>query len=285
MDGSDGDAAVLWRASPRRRRPLPPVVYLPGLGPHATGSTPRQRLLQRLEVLGLARTFEVWLVARRTPVPPDATIADLASDHARAVRARFDRPIDVVGESTGGSIALQLAIDHPEQVRRLVLVSAAARMRRQGERAQREAAGDVRAGRARAAAATILGTTTERPALRLLLRAAGYLLGRLAIGSSDRDLVRTIDAEDGFDVTGDLGAVSAPTLLIGGGEDGYYSPELLARTAARMPDAVHLDLPRKGHLSAMLDRSVRKAIRDHLLPGVAPESAGGEGATDRRGTG
>ncbi|HET6825733.1 MAG TPA: hypothetical protein VFH64_07390, partial [Amnibacterium sp.] len=69
-----------------------------------------------------------------------------------------------------------------------------------------------------------------------------------------------------FDLQRDLSKVKAPTLLIGGGRDGYYSPELLARTAAGMPDAVHLDLPRKGHLSAMVDGSVRRAIRAHLEP-------------------
>ena len=262
--GSGG--TFLWKASRPRRRAAPPVVFLPGLGPHSTGRTVAQRLLQRLEVLRLAGTFEVWLVGRRGRLRRGTTIADLAEEHAAAIRCRFDRPVDVIGESTGGSIALQLALDHPEVVKRLVLVSAAARLRHRGEEAQEEVADRVREGRPREAAATMLAMTDDRRIRKRLLRVIGLVLGRLAIGRNDRDLVLTIEAEDGFDLQRDLSKVKAPTLLIGGGRDGYYSPELLARTAAGMPDAVHLDLPRKGHLSAMVDGSVRRAIRAHLEP-------------------
>lgn len=267
-------ATFLWRASPPRLHPAPPVVYLPGLGPHSTGRTPGQRLLQRFEVLGLARHFDVWVVGRRRPLQRGTSIADLAEEHASAIRRRFDHAVDVIGESTGGSIALQLALDHPDVVRRLVLVSAAARLRRRGEKAQEEAADRVREGHPREAAATILATTNEHPIRRRLLQLAGLVLGRLVIGRDDRELVLTIEAEDGFDLERDLSEVSAPTLLIGGGRDGYYSPELLARTAARIPDAVHVDLPRKGHLTAMVDRAVRRAIRAYLQREGHPASTG-----------
>ncbi|MBW4042544.1 MAG: alpha/beta hydrolase [Acidobacteria bacterium] len=242
------------------------MVYLPGLGPHSTGRTRGQRLLQRFEVLGLARPFDVWLVGRRTPVSPGSSIADLAAEHASAIRGRFDHPVDVVGESTGGSIALRLALDHPDVVKRLVLVSAAARLRESGEKAQARAADRVRAGRPRAAAAIVLGTTSEGPIRRRLLSFAGYVLGRVVIGDDDGELVRIMDAEDGFDLGRELGEVTAPTLLIGGGRDGYYSPQLLGLTAARMPDARHVELPRKGHLSAIAEPRVWHLIRDHLRP-------------------
>ena len=235
-------------------------------------------MLQRFEVLALARTFEVWLVGRRSRVREGASIADLAAEHASAIRSRFDHPVDVIGESTGGSIALQLAVDHPEVVHRLVLVSAAALLREQGAEAQQDAAASVREGHPRDAAATILATTNDHPIRQRLLYLGGYVLGRLVIGRSDAELLRTIDAEDDFDLRRQLSRVSAPTLLIGGGRDGYYSPGLLEQTAAGIPDAVHVDLPRKGHLSAMLDSAVGRAIRAHLRPDAhqgTPEQAEG----------
>lgn len=200
-------------------------------------------------------------------MPKGTSMTDLARDHAAAILARFPDGVDVVGESTGGSIALRLAIDHPGAVRRLVVISAAGRMRRRGAEAQNATADDLRAGDPRAAAATMLAGTDDRRAVRAVLRLVGLLAGRLAIGFADRDLVRLIDAEDGFDVEGELERIAAPTVLIGGHRDGYFSPELLARAARRIPDAVAVDLPGKGHLSAALDGSVRKVIRERLLPG------------------
>lgn len=271
------DGSFLWRASPRLRS-APPVVFLPGLGAHSLGRTRGQRLLQRLEVLGLARTFQVWLLARRAPLRRGITIEDLAEEHAEAIRARFGRAVDVIGESTGGSVALQLAGKHPELVNRLVIVSAAARMRREGQRAQLDAAQSIRRGDRRRAAGAMLGTTTRQAGRARMLWAAGYLLGPLVIGRDGEDLAVMIDAEDGFDVRADLARISAPTLLIGGERDGYYSPDILDETAAILPNAVHLQLPRKGHLSVARDRTVRHAIHHYLL-----DSASDPGSGPRRG--
>lgn len=265
---ASANASYLWRASTPRSGSVPPVVFLPGLGPQTVGRTRAQRLLQRLEVLGLAGEFEVWLLARRAALRPGTTIEDLAQEHAEAIRLRFDRPVDVIGESTGGSVALQLAVTHPQLVNRLVIVSAAARMRQEGQTAQRGVARSIRGGDRRRAAGAMLGMTTRHAGRARLLRLLGYLLGSLAIGGDDDGLAVMIDAEDGFDIRADLANISAPTLLIGGAQDGYYTPGILRETAARIPNAAHLQLPRKGHLSVGLDRGVRRAIREYLRAGA-----------------
>lgn len=263
--------AFLWRASPPRLRSVSPVVFLPGLGPHFVGRTLFQRLLQRLEVFALARTFEVWLLARKAPLRRGTTIEDLAEEQAEAIRARFEGAVDVIGVSTGGSVALLLAVKHPELVNRLVVVSAAAWMRTEGQQAQRDAAQSIRAGDRRRAAGRMLSTTTRRPRRARLLWAAGYLLGSLVIGRDGQDLAVMIEAEDGFDVRADLARISAPTLLIGGGQDGYYSPEIFEDTTGRIPNAVHLQLPGKGHLNVALNRTVQHAI-DHYLQRALTDS-------------
>jgi pimeloyl-ACP methyl ester carboxylesterase len=51
------------------------------------------------------------------------SMAALAAEHADALREAFAEPVDLLGMSTGGSIAQQLAAEHPRVVRRLVLVS------------------------------------------------------------------------------------------------------------------------------------------------------------------
>lgn len=254
----------LWRAWSGRPVGGRPVVFLPGVGAHSVGRTPGQRALQRVEVLPLAGTFPVWLPGRDGSLREGITMEDLATEYADAIRSRFAGPVDVIGESTGGSVALQLAIMFPELVNRLVLVSAAARMGRRGQQAQRCAARSLRAGNRRHAAALLLGMTTTRPVVGHLLRLGGLVLGSVAIGRDDANLAALLEAEDSFDVRSGLSRVLASTLLIGGDRDGYYSPEIMDATALGLPQAVYVRLGRQGHLSVAVNATVRRAIRHHL---------------------
>jgi pimeloyl-ACP methyl ester carboxylesterase len=72
--------------------------------------------------------MQVWWVNRRTGLAAGVTMAELAADYAEGISRWFVGPIDVLGVSTGGSVALQLAADHPDVVCRLVLVSSACRL-------------------------------------------------------------------------------------------------------------------------------------------------------------
>src|SRR5262245_17289255 len=105
-----------------------PLVLLAGLSP-TTGidgeGMPRMMLGPLAE---LARSRRVVVFNRRPGLPRGMTMADLAREHAVAIREGLGAAIDVVGVSTGGSIAQQLAADHPHVVGRLGLVSTACRL-------------------------------------------------------------------------------------------------------------------------------------------------------------
>jgi pimeloyl-ACP methyl ester carboxylesterase len=61
-----------------------------------------------------------WPGFGSNPPRPDVTSAD---DLYRLIEASLDRPVDVVAQSMGGLFAIRAALEHPDVVRRLVLVA------------------------------------------------------------------------------------------------------------------------------------------------------------------
>ncbi len=76
----------------------------------------------------VAKLFTVYLFDRRTDMPKDYKIRDMAADTAAAMKAAGIEKADVFGVSQGGMIAQFIAIDHPELVNSLVLGSTSSRV-------------------------------------------------------------------------------------------------------------------------------------------------------------
>jgi 3-oxoadipate enol-lactonase len=68
----------------------------------------------------------------QSPYAPPLTILGIASSLDRLLRSLNAAPAHVVGISMGGAVALQLAVDFPGSVKRLVLVNTFARLRPKG---------------------------------------------------------------------------------------------------------------------------------------------------------
>jgi pimeloyl-ACP methyl ester carboxylesterase len=74
------------------------------------------------------------------------------------------------------------------------------------------------------------------------------------------DMLVTVAAEDTFDACPQLHRITAPTLLVAGGRDRYYSPELFRQTAERIPHG-HLRLyPDKGHAGMLTHKPATREI-------------------------
>src|SRR5215218_2318240 len=141
----------------------PPLVVLSAFTAEHANPTGAARRFYLQPLRPLARQFTVYLVNRKPGLQPGSTINDLAGHYADALGRKFSEPVAVVGVSTGGSIAQQFAIDHPQLVRRLVLVASAYRLAPAGRRMQRDLARFTSAGqprRAWAATGPTLATTT-----------------------------------------------------------------------------------------------------------------------------
>jgi pimeloyl-ACP methyl ester carboxylesterase len=201
----------------------------------------------------LARDYTVDVVNRRPNMQVGATISDMAADYAAMIETELTPPVDVVGVSTGGTVALQLAADRPDLLRRLVVYSSAHRlgdpakavMLRIAERARERRWGAV----AGEMAAFLwlprhrVGQLVTSP-IRWLASAVGWIAWRRLDPS---DLVITIEAEDAFDIGLRLGEIRVPTLIVAGGRDPAYPAGLVRATAAGIPGSRLLLYPDKGH--------------------------------------
>jgi pimeloyl-ACP methyl ester carboxylesterase len=240
-----------------------PLVSLAGLSP-TTGFEGDGMVRTTLGPLAaLARTRRVVLFNRRAGLPRGMTMAALAAEHADAIRAGFGEPVDVLGTSTGGSIAQQLAAEHPDAVARLVLVSTACRLGPLGKSLQRRVAARVRAGADAQALAVIAASLVPPWRGQLAAGVAGRLLGPRLIRGDLGDMATTIEAEDDFDLAR-LPAIRAPTLILAGRDDRFYTPELFAETARLIPGATLRLLDGRGHITVMRDRRFQVALPEFL---------------------
>lgn len=228
----------------------PPLLAVSGLTPEHKNPTGFERRTELGRVALLSEHVTVYLVNRRPGVPAGTTMSDLAGDYAQAIQHELGGgPVAVHGVSTGGSLALQLAVDHPELVRRLVVVSAAYRLGPGGQQAQRDLGNSIAAGDARGAWARF-GRAVAPGATGPLVAGAMWAMASQLTPDDPSDLLATIAAEDAFDVLDGLGRITAPTLVIGGERDPLYSPDLFRRTADGIPGGRLVLLRGKGHLGA-----------------------------------
>lgn len=182
----------------------------------------------------------------RSSAPPEVTVQAMAEDIAQFLKRTEAVPAHVVGISMGGAVAQQLALDHPEVVRRLVLVNTFARLRPQGLSGWLYFL-------ARAVLARFLGPErqAEMVARRLFPHPEQKLLRENIIRriaqtnpctyrSAMRSLMR-------FDATGRLSQLRMPVLVITGAEDTTVPPPVQQALAQAIPGARHVVVERSGH--------------------------------------
>lgn len=225
------------------------AIFMPGLSFTSEPSKPAT----------VGRLWKSWLqpikrhdltffeVGRRGDLPPGSTAEAIADDYAAVIRENWGKPVGVMGTSTGGGYAQWLAIRHPDLVDRLVLGYTGHRIAPRALVEQRQAVEHFLAGRWRAGYA-IFGAWFM-PNHRRLAGAAFWALGPYVMGRP-RDLrVLRLDADsdDGFDASGRIGEIRAPTLVVSGGRDAAYPPDLTRELVAGIPGARHIEYPKAGH--------------------------------------
>ncbi len=182
----------------------------------------------------------------RSSAPPEVTIQAMAEDMALFLEQMTAAPAHVVGISMGGAVAQQLALDHPEMVRRLVLVNTAAHLR------PRNLSGWLYV-LARAVLAFVISPErqAELVAKRLFPRPEQEVLRKniyqrivrtnpCAYRSAMRSIMR-------LDLRGRLGELRMPVLVVTGAEDTTVPPPVQEELARGIPGARHVVVEGSGH--------------------------------------
>ncbi|HUA45538.1 MAG TPA: alpha/beta fold hydrolase [Solirubrobacteraceae bacterium] len=230
-----------------------PLVLLHGLGANrlvwrrAAPRLARERLVLCPDIPGLGGS---------PPAGPGFRLDEVAATLADALAERARGPFDLLGTSLGGAVAVYLAVQRPELVRRLVLAApagftpwpwplAAAGAGAVSERAiaLRRGVGARVAGSATVRRTLLFGAVAEPERLsagdaRLLFEASR---GSERIGAALKAVLRA-------DLRPLLDGVEAPLGLIWGERDRVVPISTLSLIRGLRPDAVVETIPRAAHI-------------------------------------
>lgn len=212
-----------------------PLLFLRWFTPDHANPAGLLRISEIKRLAPLARHFRVFAVSPNPGMAAGTTMAEVAADYAAAIRAEFGTAVDVLGVSSGGSIALQLAADHPDVVRTLIVVSSGYTLPENVRTAQSNYARALATGRR--GSQHLAPAVSGSRALVWLARIAMWLADPLLRPACPADTVAFLHAEDEFDMGVRLSEIAAPTLVIGGDRDAGYPVETFRRTAAGIPGA------------------------------------------------
>lgn len=236
------------------------LVYLPGLSLHPGAPTGMRRSLAASGWEALADDYTILWVGRRVR-PVGTSFRVMAQDVVAAVE-ELDTPVDLMGASTGGILALHVAVSRPDLIRRLVLVITGARLSDAGRRTGEQVVAAVRAGRWRTAYSMIMPIGARTNLRRFAYRWLGWLLGPRLMGvPSDPTLMLSeLEAWLRVDETPQLERISSPTLILGGADDPLFPPDITQATGREIREATVVIVPGLAH-----DFPAR-LTSDHIAP-------------------
>lgn len=161
-----------------------------------------------------AEGYTVYVFDRRKDMPDDYSIRQMAADTAEAMTAFGISQADVFGASLGGMIAMCIAIDHPELVRRLVLGSTASRIDDDINSATNHWIELAETGDMTALTADFIDNLYSEQTIGKYKDFLIHMNDNVTRHDIERFIIQA-KAIDGFDVYDELEKIKCPTLVIG----------------------------------------------------------------------
>ena len=221
------------------------LIILPGLS-DGLATVAGKALLLAGPYRAYLDDFTIFMFSRKEPLLEAYTIREMARDQAEALQVLGLDRVSVLGVSEGGMIAQYLAIDHPEEVEKLVLAVTAPWANDVVQSCvpgwmDMAARGDHRA---------LMIDTAEKsysPAYLKKYRKMYPILGHVGKPKTYDRFLTNARAILAFDARAELKKIPCPTLILGGTEDHIVGPEASKELAEAIPNSQLYLYPGLGH--------------------------------------
>ena len=218
-------------------------VILPGV-------STRSLMLSAMAVSAAYRDFgeeyTVYVFDRRRNMPDNYSVRQMASDTAAVMQTLGIADADIFGASQGGMMAMCMAIDHPESVRRMVLGSTAAKMDEQGEADTKRWIELAQSGDLTALTAELIDSLYSENTIGRYKDMLIHMNDDMTEYDIRRFIIQT-QALSGFDITGELDRIQCPVLVIGSEGDKVLSPSQSRRIAEALNAPLYMYSSDYGH--------------------------------------
>ncbi len=241
------------------------LVMLPGLGDGLT-TVKGMALILALTYRAFARYYSVYIFSRKNTLPEPYTTRDMAKDQAQAMELLGIADADVIGISQGGMIAQYLAIDYPQLVRKLVLAVTAAKP---DERMQ-HIVNDWISMAGRGDYKSLMIDTAEKSYSEQYLKKYRFLYPLLGHIGKPKDFKRFLIQADSclhHDAYSELGKISCPAFIIGGGCDRIVGTASAPELAGRIENSELFVYRGLGHAAYEEAKDFQERVLRFLLSG------------------
>ena len=215
-----------------------PLVILPGISVRSVLVDAKVIADQYRD---MAEIFNIFVMDRRLDMPEKYCVREMARDTAEAMQALGLKDVCLFGASQGGMIAMTIAAEHPELVRRLAVGSSSACVTREQYRGLEEWAELARKKDAEALYMSF-GEKIYPPAVFEQYRQVFLIAAKMA---TERDLERFVilaEGTEGFDITADLKRIKCPVLVTGSLDDAVLGPDSAPRIAEALKGVTDAEL-------------------------------------------
>ncbi len=193
--------------------------------------------------------YTFYNVGRRPNLPDGFLFEKMAKDYADLIQSEFQSSVIVMGTSTGGQIAQYLAANHPDTIKKLVLISTAYKLSEQGVKYEAIAESFFIQGKYGKCLASMLDFIFPPGMKRGFMKFITRMLGKWIIGKIKypNDFLLEIQGDREMNFKDHLSEILAPTLVISGKDDVLYNIQDVKLTADGIPNAKLLLYSDYGH--------------------------------------